>query len=217
MRILISGAGLSGLTLAYWLHKYGFTPVIIEQASRLRQDDYGIDFFGSGYDVAERMELIKVLQAQKIEAEYFGYVNKDGKLIAKIELNLMRKIMDGRYLPLMQGTLEKTLYRAVADHVEIRFGCSLTAVDQTDHGVAVTFNDGTRETFVLLISTDGIHFNTRSLVFGPESAFAHYMGYYVACYGLPDHYGIGRAWQNYTEPGRLAVASSVSSHKVRAN
>lgn len=202
MRILISGGGLAGLTLAYWLHQYGFSPVIIEQSNGLRRDGYGIDFFGSGYDVAEQMGLIEQLQAQQIKIDYVGYVEQDGALVAKLDIALMRKIMDGRYLPLMHWTLEESLYQAIVEGVEIRFGRSLTAVTQTSDAVTATFDDGNRETFDLLIGADGIHSNTRDLVFGPESEFAHYLGYYVACYGVPDHYHIGRTWKNYTEPGR---------------
>ncbi len=45
MRMLISGGGVAGLTLAYWLHRYGFEPVVIEQAAGVRRDGYAIDFF----------------------------------------------------------------------------------------------------------------------------------------------------------------------------
>jgi heterodisulfide reductase subunit A-like polyferredoxin len=31
MRALISGAGIAGLTVAYWLRRYGFTPIIVER------------------------------------------------------------------------------------------------------------------------------------------------------------------------------------------
>ncbi len=202
MKILISGGGLAGLTLAYWLHQYGMTPVVIEQSDGLRHDGYGIDFFGSGYDVAEKMGLIEQLKTQQIKADYVGYVNEDGKPIAKMEMDLMRKIMNGRYLPLMHWILEEALYQALADDVEVRFGRSLTAVSQTAESVTATFDDGSSETFDLLIGADGIHSNTRGLVFGPESDFAHYLGYTIACFAVPDHYGIGQAWKNYTEPKR---------------
>ena len=143
--------------------------MVIEQSNNLRRDGYGIDFFGSGYDVAERMGLIEQLQAQQIKAEYIGYVKQDGALVAKLDIALMRKIMGGRYLPLMHWTLEESLYQAIVEEVEIRFGRSLTAVTQTSDAVTVTFDDGNRETFDLLIGADGIHSNTRGLVFGPES------------------------------------------------
>ena len=59
--MLISGGGIAGLTLAYWLRRYGMEPVVIEQAVTLRSDGYAIDFFGTGYDVAEHMNLIRLL------------------------------------------------------------------------------------------------------------------------------------------------------------
>ena len=70
MRMLISGGGVAGLTLANWLHRYGFEPVVIEQAAGMRRDGYAIDFFGTGYDVAERMGLIARLQAQQVPIAY---------------------------------------------------------------------------------------------------------------------------------------------------
>ena len=204
MRILISGGGLAGLTLAYWLNQYGFIPVIVEEAQGLRRDGYGIDFFGTGYDVAARMGLIDWLAPRKLPVQHVAYVNADGSQIAKLDIALMEKVMYGHYMALMHWTLEEALYNAVKDDVEIRFGCTLKAVDQDAEGVSATFSDGRQERFDLLIGSDGLHSNTRRLVFGPEQDFGRYMGYYVACYALPDRYGIGPTWQNYTEPNRQA-------------
>ena len=59
--ILISGAGIAGPTLAYWLLRHGFTPTIVEHAPAPRTGGYMIDFWGVGYDVAERMGLLPIL------------------------------------------------------------------------------------------------------------------------------------------------------------
>jgi 2-polyprenyl-6-methoxyphenol hydroxylase-like FAD-dependent oxidoreductase len=206
VRVLISGGGIAGLTLAYWLHQYGIVTVIIEQANGIRRDGYAIDFFGTGYDVAERMGLIDRLQSRHIPLAYAAYVNGSGKPSARLDISLMRKVMRDRYMALMHWTLEEALYEALADDVEVRFDRSLVAVRNSPEEVTVTYDDGTAETFDLLIGADGIHSNTRRLVFGPEEQFGRYLGYYVACYALPDRYGIGHAWKNYTEPGRLAGA-----------
>ena len=40
--VLISGGGIAGLTLAYWLHHHGLQPTIIEQAPGLRPEGYAI-------------------------------------------------------------------------------------------------------------------------------------------------------------------------------
>ena len=56
--ILINGAGISGLTLAYWLQKRGFSPTIIEKRPNLHERGYMIDFYGSGFDAVEKMNLL---------------------------------------------------------------------------------------------------------------------------------------------------------------
>ena len=55
--VLISGAGIAGPTLAFWLNKAGFEVTVVEQARVLRKGGYVIDFWGLGYDIAERMDL----------------------------------------------------------------------------------------------------------------------------------------------------------------
>jgi 2-polyprenyl-6-methoxyphenol hydroxylase-like FAD-dependent oxidoreductase len=206
MRVLISGGGIAGLTLAYWLHQYDISSVVIEQAQGLRRDGYAIDFLGTGYDVAERMSLIDRLAAQQIPFEALLYVTKTGKPIAKLDASLLRSITDGKYMGLLHATLEEALYEAVTGQVEVRFGRSLAAVAPGTDMVEVTFNDGTTEPFDLLIGADGVHSATRALVFGPEEQYSRSLGYTIACYPLADRYGIGRTFQMYVEPGRLAAA-----------
>jgi 2-polyprenyl-6-methoxyphenol hydroxylase-like FAD-dependent oxidoreductase len=206
MGVLISGGGIAGLTLAYWLHQYAIPVVVIEQAQGLRRDGYAIDFLGTGYEVADRMSLIDRLASQQIPFDALVYVNKTGKLIAKLDAALLRTITDGKYMGLMHSTLEEGLYEALAGQVEVRFGCSLVAIEPGPHVVVVTFNDGTTESFDLLIGADGVHSTTRALVCGPEDQFSRYLGYTIACYPLADRYGIGHAWKMYVEPGRLTAA-----------
>ena len=57
MRIAISGAGVAGPALAYWLHRTGHQPTLIERAPRFRTGGYVIDFWGIGYRVAQKMGI----------------------------------------------------------------------------------------------------------------------------------------------------------------
>lgn len=52
--ILISGAGIAGTSLAFWLKKFGFNPTIIEISPTIREGGYAIDFMGAGFDVAQK-------------------------------------------------------------------------------------------------------------------------------------------------------------------
>lgn len=206
MRVLISGGGIAGLTLANWLHHYNISSVVIEQAKTLRHDGYAIDFLGTGYDVAERMGLVDHLKSRQIPFDTLAYVNKDGTFIATLGSNLLRSITNGKYMGLMHATLEDVLFEALDETMEVRFGRSLTRVVQGMDAVEVTFNDGTTESFDLLVGADGVHSNTRALVFGPEGQFRRSLGYTIACYPLADRYDIGQAWKMYLEPGRMAAA-----------
>ncbi len=206
MRVLISGGGIAGLTLAYWLQKSDISSVVIEQANVIRRDGYAIDFFGTGYDVASRMGLIDRLKDQQVPFEALVYVNKDGKQIARLDSALIRKVTAGKYMGLMHATLEEVLYEALEGAAEIRFGRWITTIEAGPDAVEVMFNDGTSESFDLLIGADGVHSATRALVFGPEEQFSRYLGYTIACYPVADRYGIGHTFQMYNEPGRMAAA-----------
>jgi 2-polyprenyl-6-methoxyphenol hydroxylase-like FAD-dependent oxidoreductase len=176
MRVLISGGGIAGLTLAYWLHNYDIPAVVLEQAPAIRRDGYAIDFLGTGYEVAEHMGLIDRLAAHQVPFDAVLYVNKDGKPVARMDVALMRSLSAGKYLGLMHATLEEALYDALAGQVEVRFGRSLTHLVPGLDAVVATFNDGTSESFDLLIGADGVHSATRALVFGPADRFSHYLG-----------------------------------------
>ena len=58
MKIAINGAGVAGPTLAYWLLRSGHEPTLIEKAPHFRTGGYVIDFWGLGYTIAERMEIL---------------------------------------------------------------------------------------------------------------------------------------------------------------
>jgi 2-polyprenyl-6-methoxyphenol hydroxylase-like FAD-dependent oxidoreductase len=59
MKVLIVGAGIAGPTLAYWLRHSGHEPTLVEQASRLREGGYLVDFWGAGFEVAERIGIVR--------------------------------------------------------------------------------------------------------------------------------------------------------------
>ena len=64
MKILISGAGIAGLTLAYLLKQSGHDCTIVEKSPTIRTEGYIIDFGGSGWDVANKMGLIPALKSK---------------------------------------------------------------------------------------------------------------------------------------------------------
>jgi 2-polyprenyl-6-methoxyphenol hydroxylase-like FAD-dependent oxidoreductase len=191
--VLISGGGIAGLTLAYWLQQRGIWATIVEQAPRLRTEGYAIDFAGSGWDVAERMNLISTLRQNQITAPYFIFKDGTGRELARLPTAVFQQAFQDKMVQTMRPDLEAALYKTIHDTVPIRFGTSIREIDQSPDQVTVTFADGDQESFGLVVGADGTHSNTRRLVFGDERQFSAYLGYYFATFPVPnlDHFEEG--------------------------
>ncbi|MFE3027616.1 FAD-dependent oxidoreductase [Nocardia tengchongensis] len=61
--VLISGAGIAGATLAYWLGRNGFDVTVVERASAQRSSGNPIDVKGPAVDVVESMGVMPELRA----------------------------------------------------------------------------------------------------------------------------------------------------------
>lgn len=64
-RTLLCGAGIAGPTLAYGLECFGHEPVLVERAPAAREGGYVIDFWGTGFEVAERMGLVPAPRSRR--------------------------------------------------------------------------------------------------------------------------------------------------------
>lgn len=180
MRIAISGAGVAGTALAYWLHRTGHTPTLIEQAPAFRTGGYMIDFWGVGYQVAKRMGLEDELRAAGYEIEHVRSVDSRGTVKADLKVDAIRDLIGHDFISLPRGDLAETVYRAVEDQVETIFGDSITSIDDHGDGVHVTFEHAEAREFDLVVGADGLHSNVRQLVFGTERNVEHYLGCKVA-------------------------------------
>lgn len=78
MRVIIVGAGLAGLTLALCLGRAGHQVRLLERSPSLREEGYMIDFFGSGYDVAERLGLLPTLEEIHYPIAWLSFRAPDG-------------------------------------------------------------------------------------------------------------------------------------------
>ncbi|MCB1576535.1 MAG: FAD-binding domain [Xanthomonadales bacterium] len=179
MRIAISGAGIGGPTLAWWLREYGHTPVLIERAPAPRRGGYIIDYWGSGYEVGDRMGLIPALESDGYVVERLRSVTASGRTLSVLDARVFAQITNGRYLSIARSDLARRINEACAG-IETRYDCTIKAVSQDADAARLEFSDGTRESFDLLVGADGLHSNTRALVFGPQSAHERRLGLHVA-------------------------------------
>lgn len=214
--ILISGAGISGLTLAYWLHKWGFSPTLIEKRPDLDDRGYMIDFYGSGFDVADKMGLIPTLEAKSDQYQMteVSFVDRQNKTRAAIDMIKFRSLLDHKYFPVMRGDLEMTIYDAIKEIVPIQFGTTITSIKNQSAGVIVELSNGKTETYDLVIGTDGIHSGVRNLLWGDESQFNRFLGFYVACSVIDNFFDNPHVCYGHFEPNIQTTVYSIGANKL---
>ena len=180
MKVAISGAGVAGTALAYWLHRTGHTPTLIEQAPAFRTGGYMIDFWGVGYRVAKKMGIEDQLLDAGYEIQQLRSVDSDGKVKAELPVEGIRSLIGHDFTSLPRGDLAATVYRTVADDVETVFCDSITALDDHGESVRVAFQHAEAREFDLVIGADGLHSNVRRLAFGTGPEVERYLGCKVA-------------------------------------
>jgi 2-polyprenyl-6-methoxyphenol hydroxylase-like FAD-dependent oxidoreductase len=187
MNILISGAGIAGPTLAYWLKRYGFTPVLVEHAPAPRTGGYVVDFWGLGYDIAEKMGLSAQLSHLGYHMQELRLVNGAGKRVAGFGTRVFAELTGGRFVTIGRSDLARLIFEKVEGGCECIFGDSIAGLQEYADGVDVTFERGGRRRFELVIGADGLHSRVRSLAFGAEAQFEKHLGYMVAACEVPDY------------------------------
>lgn len=187
MRVLISGAGIAGPTLAYWLHRQGHQVTIVERSPRLRRGGYVIDFWGLGYDVAEKMGLAPRLKGLGYAIEEVRIVDKDGRKVSGFPVEAFTGPTHGRFVSIARDDLSGLIYDSLEGDVETLFGDSVTELEQRDTCVDVSFERSMARRFDLVIGADGLHSRVRELTFGPERMFEKYLGYKVAAFACQEY------------------------------
>jgi 2-polyprenyl-6-methoxyphenol hydroxylase-like FAD-dependent oxidoreductase len=215
-RILVCGAGIAGLTLAIELQRRGFQPLVIEREPALRSEGYMMDFFGTGWAVAERMDLVDRLRAVRYPIDAVDFVDGAGRSYLHVPIERVRRALADRYVYLRRQDLERILAeRARETGVEIRYGSTLDALDDRGDCVAPRFAGGGEESFALAIGADGVHSRVRELAFGPEAQFARFLGLHVAAYHVARRdVPVVRAAQIYEEPDRLAMTYPLDTDRI---
>ena len=164
MKIAINGAGIAGPTLAYWLLRTGHEPTLIEKAPQFRTGGYVIDFWGVGYTIAERMEILPKVREAGYSVKEVRLVNNRGRKSGGFSTEVFRRITNDRITSLARGDLARVIYRSIEDRVETIFGNSISAIEQDDSGVRVSFERGAPRDFDLVIGADGLHSTVRELI-----------------------------------------------------
>ena len=200
---LISGAGVAGPAAAWWLQAAGWKTTLVERSPALRSGGYVIDFWGLGYDLAERMGLKEAIDRVGYHVRELRVVGDDGRRLAGFGVGVFDELTDGRYVTLARSDLSRLIFEA-GPPAETLFDDEIVDLQQDAMGVDVRFRRAPARRFDLVIGADGLHSQVRRLAFGPDAQFEKPLGYAVAAFEVegyrprdPDVYMM------YGKPGRM--------------
>ncbi|RNL52059.1 FAD-dependent monooxygenase [Arthrobacter oryzae] len=186
MKVIICGAGISGLSAGAFLARNGWQVVIVDHAMGPRPQGYMIDFFGRGWEAAEKLGIIPRIRELGYQIPRVDYVDSRGRSRASLPFARFSKVVSGDFTSILRPDLECAIREALPPDVVVRYGRTITAVGQGDDGVTATLDDGSLLEGELLVGADGIHSTVRSLLFGPEKDFFCFLGFHVAAYYVDD-------------------------------
>ena len=199
--ILISGAGIAGPALAFWLNKTGYRVTIVELADGIRPGGQTVDLRGAGGDVVRRMGLLAEMHARSLDQRGAAWIRADGSRRADMPVTAFNGNGLVSKLEILRGDLVDVLYQATNDHTEYRFNTRIEDVSQNAEAVQATLSDGTTVSADLVVGCDGPHSAVRRLVFGAEEQFVKPLGGYNAWFTAPDTVGLDGWYLMYQAPG----------------
>jgi 2-polyprenyl-6-methoxyphenol hydroxylase-like FAD-dependent oxidoreductase len=207
--VLISGASIAGTTLAYWLHRHGFTPTVVERAPSIREGGYKIDIRGVALEIVTRMGIMDEIRRERTDVRGGSVVNAAGRRVKSMDGDSFggRESHDAEIL---RGDLNRVIYDLTKGEVEYLFDNSIASLTNASEGVRVTFESGETRDFDLVLGADGLHSNTRALAFGPEERFVRDLGYYVSIFSVPNHLDLDRWELTYVSAGRTTLTYSTA-------
>jgi 2-polyprenyl-6-methoxyphenol hydroxylase-like FAD-dependent oxidoreductase len=186
MKAIIAGAGIAGLSAANFLAARDWSVTVLERADGPRQEGYMIDFFGPGFDAAGELGVLPRLRELGYPVARLDYVDAKGRSRAHLDVGSFASMMDGNLVSILRPDLELALREALPPTVEPVFSATVTAVEQRADRVRVGLADGRQLEGDLLIGADGIHSQTRAVVFGPEADYFTFLGFHVGAFRFHD-------------------------------
>ncbi|REJ07695.1 FAD-binding monooxygenase [Microbacterium bovistercoris] len=200
-RVLVSGAGIAGLALALQLIRAGIRTTVVERAAAPRPGGQAVDLRGASREVAERMGLLPGIERRRVHEIGMSYVDARGRVFGRMSM----ADFDGNgavaEIEIARGDLAEVLRESLAEAdadapglLEVRYGDRITALEQHDDAVDVSFERAASERYDLVVGADGVHSATRRLAFGAEERFAHALGGYAAFFTLPTPADIEDGW-----------------------
>lgn len=166
LNILISGAGIAGPVLAFWLLKAGATVTIVERDASLRTTGQSIDVRESAVDVVKMMGLEPEIRANNTTEKGIGWVDNNGTVRALFEQTGSSEVQGftSEY-EVLRGDLARIFVDATKEKTRYMFGDYIVGVEQQGDKVDVTFAQAPKQSYDVVVAADGLGSKLRRIAF----------------------------------------------------
>ncbi|KAH8649817.1 hypothetical protein BX600DRAFT_517055 [Xylariales sp. PMI_506] len=202
LRVLISGAGIAGTCLAYWLTKMSIhvSITIVERSPVPRATGQSIDIHGPAVEIVKMMKLEEAIRARHTTEEAAEMKSSSGKTTVRFEagdtFTCNYEILRADLVGLFMEAIDEL------ENVKYIFGDWITSLEQHEKHVDVVFQSGLKDTFDLVVAADGSSSKTRPLILDSEVLKNSYtfLGQYIAFFSIPSQPSDPKVWQCYNIP-----------------
>ncbi len=175
-RILIIGGGFSGMSAAIALRRQGADVDVVEVDPGWRNYGAGISLGPATLRAFRQLDILDAFLEHGSATDNVELRLPHGPVVA----TLPTPRLAGPDVPgggaIMRPVLARILAEATrAAGANVRLGCTFTAIEQHADRVEVTFTDGQRGRYDLVIGADGLYSKTRATVF-PDAPHPTYTG-----------------------------------------
>ena len=173
-QIVISGAGIAGLTAAIAFARRGFAVRILERAAALEEVGAGLQLSPNATRILSRLGVLDIVAPLTVRPE--AVVLRDATTLkerAHVPLGASaERRWKAPYLVAHRADLQSALLARASeiDSIELSLGTSVTDVQLRSDGIAVSFDQGGIGSEVsagLFVAADGVWSHSRRLV-GPN-------------------------------------------------
>lgn len=188
MRILISGSGIAGPTVAFFLAKTGAKITIVEKAPRILPHGQNVDIQGSAVKLIKKMGLMDEVRRHNTTEKGTQFIDSNGRPFAPLPVKIGGRTSLTSEFEILRGDMAKILYEATKDlpNVKYLFGTTVKNVLSNDGDVVkVELSSGDIKEFDLLVASDGAWSRLRKQCFPPETLKVVDKGMYTAYFTIP--------------------------------
>ena len=207
-RILIIGGGFSGMAAAIELRKHGAAVDIAEIDPGWRSYGAGISLGGATLRAFRQLGVLDAFLRDGNAADGVKLCAPHGPQVAELPTPRIA----GPDVPGGGGIMRPVLARILAEATRasganVMLGCTFTAIVQDAEGADVSFTDGQRRRYDLVIGADGLYSKTREALF-PEAPKPRYSGQAVwrAVLPRPPEVTTAMMWMGRVKPGLNPVS-----------